>query len=530
MRRIGAHARTLVVNDALVALEAGAPGAPGVVIISGTGSIAYGRNTRNEGARSGGWGHVLGDEGSGFWIGRAAIRAVLREADRRGPRTTLTPLLLQHFGVSRGAEPDPRGLPEQPAARRDRLARALRADRLHRGRRGRVGHPPRGGRRARVVGRERGETPRHGRRRHFRSSWPEGSSAPFRGCARRCSGGFRWPFPNSTARLLDREPAAGAVSFAIQEATGGARIPRYRLRVMGTPGPPRIAIFPDEARRRPRAGRRHCRRARGPCRPRAGPADGPDAGASSTTSWRRAWSSRAADLSRTTTFNLDEFLGHPGRPPGQLSQLHERAPLRPREPRGRADSFPRTVPPAIRRKSARATSVRSPTPAGSTCRFSASAPTGTSASTSRRPALQARTHRVTLEPETRRGNAALFGGDPAAVPAEALSMGIATILQARRIVLIATGSAKAAIVERLLRGPMTTGRAGVVPAAAPRRRDRHGRGGGGRSQGVLIRARGAHCRGSSPRRSPRAPNPALSSTGAAPAAGSASPSASRSPP
>src|SRR5512134_857167 len=100
MRRIGAHARTIVVNDALVALEAGAPGAPGVVIISGTGSIAYGRNAQNEGARAGGWGHVLGDEGSGFWIGRAALRAVLREADQRGPKTALTPLLLRHFGVA----------------------------------------------------------------------------------------------------------------------------------------------------------------------------------------------------------------------------------------------------------------------------------------------------------------------------------------------------------------------------------------------------------------------------------------------
>src|SRR3954467_9778529 len=60
MRRIGYMARVVVVNDALVALEAGAPGAAGVVIISGTGSIAYGRNSRNEGARAGGWGHVLG--------------------------------------------------------------------------------------------------------------------------------------------------------------------------------------------------------------------------------------------------------------------------------------------------------------------------------------------------------------------------------------------------------------------------------------------------------------------------------------
>ena len=56
----------------------------------GYGSIGYGRNERDEAARSGGWGYVLGDEGSGYWIGRAAIRAVLREADRRGPETALT--------------------------------------------------------------------------------------------------------------------------------------------------------------------------------------------------------------------------------------------------------------------------------------------------------------------------------------------------------------------------------------------------------------------------------------------------------
>jgi glucosamine-6-phosphate deaminase len=72
------------------------------------------------------------------------------------------------------------------------------------------------------------------------------------------------------------------------------------------------------------------------------------------------------------------------------------------------------------------------------------------------PQLVARTHRMTLEPETRRDNAGLFGGDPAAVPAEALSMGIATILQARRILLVARGAAKAEIVARVLEGPVTT--------------------------------------------------------------------------
>ena len=76
MKRIGYKARVVVVNDALVALEAAIPGGPGVVIISGTGSIAYGRNAAGEAARAGGWGYVLGDEGSGYWIGRAALRAV----------------------------------------------------------------------------------------------------------------------------------------------------------------------------------------------------------------------------------------------------------------------------------------------------------------------------------------------------------------------------------------------------------------------------------------------------------------------
>ena len=104
MKRIGYKAKVLVVNDALVALEAGAPGQPGVVVIAGTGSIAYGRNERNQAARAGGWGYMLGDEGSGYWIGRAALRAVLRESDRRGPTTMLTGLLLNYYGVARAQD------------------------------------------------------------------------------------------------------------------------------------------------------------------------------------------------------------------------------------------------------------------------------------------------------------------------------------------------------------------------------------------------------------------------------------------
>jgi N-acetylglucosamine kinase-like BadF-type ATPase len=104
MRRIGYKARVLIANDALIALVAGVGDAPGVVLIAGTGSIAYGRNAANEAARAGGWGYVLGDEGSGYWIGRQALRAVVREADGRGRPTALTPLVLAHFGAARPQE------------------------------------------------------------------------------------------------------------------------------------------------------------------------------------------------------------------------------------------------------------------------------------------------------------------------------------------------------------------------------------------------------------------------------------------
>jgi len=70
-------------------------------------------------------------------------------------------------------------------------------------------------------------------------------------------------------------------------------------------------------------------------------------------------------------------------------------------------------------------------------------------------ALVARTHRTPLSEATRRANAALFGNDVRRVPRQALSMGMATILHARRIVLLATGGAKARCVERMVNGKLT---------------------------------------------------------------------------
>jgi len=70
-----------VVSDLETTLEAAFGGGPGVVVIAGTGSIAYGRDAQGRTARSGGWGLAISDEGSGEWIGRAAVSAVLSAKD-----------------------------------------------------------------------------------------------------------------------------------------------------------------------------------------------------------------------------------------------------------------------------------------------------------------------------------------------------------------------------------------------------------------------------------------------------------------
>jgi N-acetylglucosamine kinase-like BadF-type ATPase len=71
-----------VVGDMQIALEAAFDTGPGVIVIAGTGSIAYGRDRQGNTARAGGWGFAIGDEGSAHWIGRAAVSAVLRASDR----------------------------------------------------------------------------------------------------------------------------------------------------------------------------------------------------------------------------------------------------------------------------------------------------------------------------------------------------------------------------------------------------------------------------------------------------------------
>ncbi|TME89124.1 MAG: N-acetylglucosamine kinase [Chloroflexi bacterium] len=92
-------AKLLVTHDAIAALYAGNPTGCGVVLIAGTGSIAYGRNEEGEEDRAGGWGYLIGDEGSAVWCGLEALRAISHAVDGRGAPTRMTALLFQQLGV-----------------------------------------------------------------------------------------------------------------------------------------------------------------------------------------------------------------------------------------------------------------------------------------------------------------------------------------------------------------------------------------------------------------------------------------------
>jgi N-acetylglucosamine kinase-like BadF-type ATPase len=86
--------RLLVTHDALIALAGATAEEPGLIVIAGTGSIAFGRNAKETTARAGGWGYIFGDEGSAFDIARQALRAALRYEEGWGPATVLRERLI----------------------------------------------------------------------------------------------------------------------------------------------------------------------------------------------------------------------------------------------------------------------------------------------------------------------------------------------------------------------------------------------------------------------------------------------------
>ncbi len=84
-------------NDIVTALAGAATGQSGIVVIAGTGSVAYGRLADGRDARAGGWGYLLGDEGSAYDIGCAALRAIYQAADGRGAPTQLSRTILDQL-------------------------------------------------------------------------------------------------------------------------------------------------------------------------------------------------------------------------------------------------------------------------------------------------------------------------------------------------------------------------------------------------------------------------------------------------
>jgi N-acetylglucosamine kinase-like BadF-type ATPase len=227
MRRIGYKSRILVVNDALIALVAGARDDPAIVLIAGTGSIAYGRNAAGEASRAGGWGHMIGDEGSGYWIGREALAAVMRGADGRGPDTAMAAEILAFFNVT-----DVSRLPrivydrEQPrmsvaalgpivqrvAEQGDAVATRIlerAADEL-------------------VLGARSVATRLEMRGAAFTFFLAGGVFRVVPWLTEELPRRLVEVAPRSQAEILTAEPAVGAVWLALAEARGTAQVPRYK--------------------------------------------------------------------------------------------------------------------------------------------------------------------------------------------------------------------------------------------------------------------------------------------------------------
>lgn len=98
LRGLDPAERVLVVTDAEAALEDAFGQGPGLLLIAGTGSIAWARAEDGRVARAGGWGTTLGDEGSAYALGHGALRAIARAHDGRGPATAMTAAVLRHTG------------------------------------------------------------------------------------------------------------------------------------------------------------------------------------------------------------------------------------------------------------------------------------------------------------------------------------------------------------------------------------------------------------------------------------------------
>lgn len=98
IREVVPEAAIYVAGDHVIAHRAAFGSSHGVLVVSGTGSIAFGRNQKGETARAGGWGPAVSDEGSAFWVGREAVAAALHQYDR-GNNDGLLTMIAQAWKV-----------------------------------------------------------------------------------------------------------------------------------------------------------------------------------------------------------------------------------------------------------------------------------------------------------------------------------------------------------------------------------------------------------------------------------------------
>src|SRR6516225_12367523 len=106
----------LLTTDAAIALQAAVGRSPGILVISGTGSIACARDKGGKMVRAGGWGIPFDDAGSGYDLGRKAVAAALRDFDGRGPQTQLTRRVCRALGLRKITEVVDQGFPLQQIA------------------------------------------------------------------------------------------------------------------------------------------------------------------------------------------------------------------------------------------------------------------------------------------------------------------------------------------------------------------------------------------------------------------------------
>lgn len=217
----------IVVNDVVGAWAAATGVQPGIGVIAGTGSNVLGISADNRAWRAGGWGHVLGDEGSGYWLAVQALKAVLRDRDGSGPPTALGQSALTFFEVQAVEEIPVKLFAEdmakdhiaafapviaRVAARGDAVARALYEDG------------------ARLLGRQIGAVIKHV---DLQGDFPVGLVGGVFKTAQHYLASLRSEIhlyaPQARVAVVEMAPVGGSLLLAVRAAGGGPTLDRFAL-------------------------------------------------------------------------------------------------------------------------------------------------------------------------------------------------------------------------------------------------------------------------------------------------------------